>query len=243
MTTRSQDRPPQGMEPDDRKTTQQSMIAAIGASGAVIAGGVTTFVLLVGVVSFDVWPMSDAAGLGSGANLELVELAPEPTAEPPAVTVPFGSGALVTEPATVVAAAPPAGEPGCAEARRRPRHRPRRRSLHPGGAGARGWRRGRSGRRRWHHRRRNRGADPAGARRRGARGRSGRRQRSSPAPVPPRSPGASRTCTGAGTRAGHIRCVGRARRQRLGLGPRGRRLRQQRQRESRRPGVTFGLDV
>ena len=107
MTTRSQDRPPQGTGPEATKTTQQSMIAAIGASGAVIAGGVTTFVLLVGVVSFDVWPMSDPARPGSGSELTLVELAPEPTVEPPAAAVPFGSGALVTEPATVVLAPAP----------------------------------------------------------------------------------------------------------------------------------------
>ena len=108
MTTRSQYRP-QGNEPDARKTTQHSMFAAIGASGAVIAGGITTFVLLVGVVSFDVWPMSDATGAGSGTDLTLVELAPEPVSEAPAAEVPFGSGALVTEPAAVAEA--PADNP------------------------------------------------------------------------------------------------------------------------------------
>ncbi len=112
MSTRSQDRPLE-IEPGARKTTQQSMIAAIGASGAVIAGGVTTFVLLVGVVSFDVWPMSDSAGPGSGTDLTLVELAPERTAAkaPAPATVPFGSGALVTEPATVTVAEGPVGTP------------------------------------------------------------------------------------------------------------------------------------
>lgn len=110
MSTRSQDRPPQGMEPDARKTTQQSMIAAIGASGAVLASGVTTFVLLVGVVSFDVWPMSDSAGLGSGAEPQLVELQPEPAADADlTVADPFGSGVLVTDPATVALAGVPAG--------------------------------------------------------------------------------------------------------------------------------------
>ena len=87
------------------------MIAAIGASGAVIASGVTTFVLLVGIVSFDVWPMSDAAGPGSGTDLRLVELPPEPAAEAPAAAVPFGSGVLVTEPATIALADDPAASP------------------------------------------------------------------------------------------------------------------------------------
>lgn len=111
MSTRSQDRPPRGQEPDARKTTQQSMIAAIGASGAVIAGGITSFVLLVGVVSFDVWPMSDQAGPGSGTALRVAELAPEPApaADAPAAVVPFGSGLLVTVPAVAALVPEPSG--------------------------------------------------------------------------------------------------------------------------------------
>jgi hypothetical protein len=43
--------------------TAQSYIAGIGASGALLAGAVVTFVFLVGTVSFEVWPAaSNSAG-------------------------------------------------------------------------------------------------------------------------------------------------------------------------------------
>ncbi|MDP9227496.1 MAG: hypothetical protein M3M99_00390, partial [Actinomycetota bacterium] len=46
------------------------MVAGIGASGAVVAAGVLGFVVLVGVVSFNVWPQAKHPAAGSVA-LEL----------------------------------------------------------------------------------------------------------------------------------------------------------------------------
>ena len=113
MTTRSQDRPPQGTGPDARKTTQQSMIAAIGASGAVIAGGVTDLRpagrrRLVRRLA-DVRP--GGPGKRNRAHARRARArARRRAARRPAV--PFGSGPLVTEPATVVVAPAPGTEPG-----------------------------------------------------------------------------------------------------------------------------------
>lgn len=52
----------------------QSYLAGIGASGALLAGAVVTFVFLVGTVSFEVWPA--ASDRGSGAeSLPVAQLA------------------------------------------------------------------------------------------------------------------------------------------------------------------------
>src|SRR5262245_41771558 len=44
--------------------TAQSYIAGIGASGALLAGAVVTFVFLVGAVSFEVWPTASGKNAG-----------------------------------------------------------------------------------------------------------------------------------------------------------------------------------
>lgn len=52
--------------------TAQGYIAGIGASGALLAGAVVTFVFLVGAVSFEVWPT--AAGQSGDDALGVAEL-------------------------------------------------------------------------------------------------------------------------------------------------------------------------
>ncbi len=52
--------------------TAQGYIAGIGASGALLAGAVVTFVFLVGAVSFEVWPT--AAHENSDDSLGIAEL-------------------------------------------------------------------------------------------------------------------------------------------------------------------------
>ena len=53
--------------------TAQSYIAGIGASGALLAGAVVTFVFLVGTVSFEVWPAASDGG-GTTNSLGVAEL-------------------------------------------------------------------------------------------------------------------------------------------------------------------------
>ena len=53
--------------------TAQSYIAGIGASGALLAGAVVTFVFLVGTVSFEVWPAA-SNGDGRTDSLGVAEL-------------------------------------------------------------------------------------------------------------------------------------------------------------------------
>lgn len=57
---------------DGNGKTAQGYIAGIGASGALLAGAVVTFVFLVGAVSFEVWPT--AAHENSDDSLGIVEL-------------------------------------------------------------------------------------------------------------------------------------------------------------------------
>jgi hypothetical protein len=67
--------------------TAQSYIAGIGASGALLAGAVVTFVFLVGTVSFEVWP--EAAELDNGTHsLGVAELSgPAPSGTPSSATL------------------------------------------------------------------------------------------------------------------------------------------------------------
>ena len=53
--------------------TAQSYIAGIGASGALLAGAVVTFVFLVGTVSFEVWPEASERDSGT-ESLGVAEL-------------------------------------------------------------------------------------------------------------------------------------------------------------------------
>ncbi len=98
MTTRSMDRPPNGQASPDRKRTTQSLIAAIGATGAVLAGGAVGFVFLIGVVSFNAYPKASDEIEGPAAELQVVPLnaAPAAPAELPGEqtgdTTPFDVG-------------------------------------------------------------------------------------------------------------------------------------------------------
>ena len=53
--------------------TAQGYIAGIGASGALLAGAVVTFVFLVGTVSFEVWPAASNSA-GGTESLGVAEL-------------------------------------------------------------------------------------------------------------------------------------------------------------------------
>ncbi len=53
--------------------TAQGYIAGIGASGALLAGAVVTFVFLVGTVSFEVWPAASNSA-GGAESLGVAEL-------------------------------------------------------------------------------------------------------------------------------------------------------------------------
>ncbi len=55
------------------KTARRSYIAGIGASGALLAGAVVTFVFLVGTVSFEVWPEASERD-GGTESLGVAEL-------------------------------------------------------------------------------------------------------------------------------------------------------------------------
>ena len=55
------------------KTARRSYIAGIGASGALLAGAVVTFVFLVGTVSFEVWPEASERDSGT-ESLGVAEL-------------------------------------------------------------------------------------------------------------------------------------------------------------------------
>jgi len=55
------------------KTARRSYLAGIGASGALLAGAVVTFVFLVGTVSFEVWPEASERDSGT-ESLGVAEL-------------------------------------------------------------------------------------------------------------------------------------------------------------------------
>ena len=114
MTTRSMDRPPYGQVAPDRKRTTQSLIAAIGATGAVLAGGAVGFVFLIGVVSFNAYPKASDEIEGPAAELQVVPLtAAAPAGSPaqqPAEAEPFDVGPLASSgplPSTGAVAGPP----------------------------------------------------------------------------------------------------------------------------------------
>lgn len=77
----------------------QSYIAGIGASGALLAGAVVTFVFLVGAVSFQVWPAATDRGSGPQA-LPVAELAGPAASGAEAAQVSLG-GAVVALAAAV----------------------------------------------------------------------------------------------------------------------------------------------
>lgn len=75
--------PPKGPQPDD---TTRSMITAVGATGSVLAGGAVAFFLLVGTVSFDVWPSS--SGRSDRLTAEINTKLPTSVAAPAPVPTP-----------------------------------------------------------------------------------------------------------------------------------------------------------
>lgn len=108
------DRPTNGQASPDRKRTTQSLIAAIGATGAVLAGGAVGFVFLIGVVSFSAYPKASDETAGPAAELQAVPLtAPAPAgspAEQTAETEPFDAGPLASAeplPSSDAVAGPP----------------------------------------------------------------------------------------------------------------------------------------
>ena len=78
--------------------TPESFIVGIGASGALLAGAAIVFVTLVGLVSFNVWPSSDGAGIGQSVELAAV---------PPAGSGTSGGGAPLSAAQGQVAATNP----------------------------------------------------------------------------------------------------------------------------------------
>ena len=114
MTTRSMDRPPNGQVAPDKKRTTQRSIAAIGATGAVLAGGAVGFVFLIGVVSFNAYPKASDEIEGPAAELQVVPLtAAAPAGSPaqqPAEAEPFDVGPLASSgplPSSGAVAGPP----------------------------------------------------------------------------------------------------------------------------------------
>lgn len=65
MTARTPEEPGHRAGPSTNGKTAQSYIAGIGASGALLAGAVVTFVFLVGAVSFEVWPEASERDSGT----------------------------------------------------------------------------------------------------------------------------------------------------------------------------------
>ena len=57
MSAQSEGQTPEGEAPQAQDTAD-SYLAGIGASGAVLAAAAVGFVLMVGIVSFNVWPAS-----------------------------------------------------------------------------------------------------------------------------------------------------------------------------------------
>lgn len=111
---RSKDRPPNGQVAPDKKRTTQSLIAAIGATGAVLAGGAVGFVFLIGVVSFNAYPKASDEIEGPAAELQVVPLAAPPSAGSPTPTAdttePFDPGPLASAaplPSSGAVAGPP----------------------------------------------------------------------------------------------------------------------------------------
>jgi hypothetical protein len=93
--------------------TAQGYIAGIGASGALLAGAVVTFVFLVGAVSFEVWPT--AAHESSDDSLGIAELSGPGGAESSTSTSSLGEavGLLAAAvPSEVTAPATPDGAGG-----------------------------------------------------------------------------------------------------------------------------------
>lgn len=98
---------------DGNGKTAQGYIAGIGASGALLAGAVVTFVFLVGAVSFEVWPT--AAHENSDDSLGIAELSGPGGAESSTSTSSLGEavGLLAAAvPSEVTAPAAPDGAGG-----------------------------------------------------------------------------------------------------------------------------------
>ena len=125
MSTRSKDRPSQGMiQPDARKTTQQSLLAAVGASGALIAGAVTHLRPAWSVSSPSTSGRSgDGSGAAGGDYLKVVELRQPARAAAAAAADcrALRGGPLATASDIVPVASCPPGDPGGGRDRRRPR--------------------------------------------------------------------------------------------------------------------------
>ena len=75
MSARPNGRAFQGGAPQANGLTQ-SYLAGIGASGALVASAVVGFMLLLGVVSFNVWPRASERPTGAAVELSLPESAP-----------------------------------------------------------------------------------------------------------------------------------------------------------------------
>lgn len=84
--------------------TPESFIVGVGASGILLAGAAITFVTLVGLVSFNVWPAPQ--GVSNDANIELGAATAKVAAPPPA-TAPVGGA-----PAQLASAVVPTGVGG-----------------------------------------------------------------------------------------------------------------------------------
>jgi hypothetical protein len=94
------------------KTARRSYIAGIGASGALLAGAVVTFVFLVGTVSFEVWPEASERDSGT-ESLGVAELSgPGPAAGASAATLGEAVTILASSVPSVEAPASPKAQPG-----------------------------------------------------------------------------------------------------------------------------------
>jgi hypothetical protein len=94
------------------KTARRSYIAGIGASGALLAGAVVTFVFLVGTVSFEVWPEASERDSGT-ESLGVAELSgPGPAAGASAATLGEAVTILASSVPSVDAPSSPKAQPG-----------------------------------------------------------------------------------------------------------------------------------
>ena len=58
---------------DGRARTAETYLAGLGATGALVAGAVVVFLLLVGIVTFDAWPRAAGLFAGSEPSVEAVD--------------------------------------------------------------------------------------------------------------------------------------------------------------------------
>jgi len=86
--------------------TPESFIVGVGASGILLAGAAITFVTLVGLVSFNVWPAPQ--GLPGAANIELSPAPAKVAAAAPVAT----AAPVIGVPAQLASAVAPTGAAG-----------------------------------------------------------------------------------------------------------------------------------